>query len=93
LKKVDINVENLKNLEANKLNELEKKVEKLDHLDLNNNNFCGLFASKISVNTNKNAVGNLNEIKNKNLEEKNNINNAHSVIANPKDKKSKFKFS
>lgn len=83
LKKIDINLENLKSLKENKLNELEKNVQKLDNLDLNKNNFYGLFSSKIMVNTNKNAVGNLNELQN--LEEKKNMN---GYTTNQSDNKS-----
>ena len=68
MKKIDINLENLKNLEENRLNEFEKNVQKLDNLDLNKNNFYGLFSSKVMVNTNKNAGGFLNG--QQNLEEK-----------------------
>jgi hypothetical protein len=85
LKKIDIDIEILKHLDDNKLNDLEKKInEKLDNLDLNRNNFCCLFISKIIINTNKNALGNFNT---QNLNEKNITDKKNSL--NNKTEKSK----
>jgi hypothetical protein len=91
LKKLDINIENLKNLDDIKLNELEKRIEKLDILDLNKNNFCGLFMTKIVINTNKNAMGNFNSQTVK--EKDNNVNPIYpsSNLNSIKSKKNKIK--
>lgn len=57
LKKLDVDLDNLKSINDIKLSKLENYDGKLDNLDLNKNNFYGLFISKIIVNTNKNALG------------------------------------
>lgn len=57
LKKLDVDLDNLKSINDIKLSKLENYDGKLNNLDLNKNNFYGLFISKIIVNTNKNALG------------------------------------